>query len=185
MSRILIGLLVVVVVAGLIFSRGMGFTSRRSPLPLEPAAARSALRWATPSAIANAANPVKNTPDVLRDAMAHWADHCATCHGNDGRGTPLGRSLYPPAPDMKSPSTQALSDGELFYMIERGIPLTGMPAWGNGTAEGEKASWALVRFIRYLPQLTPQELVQMEKLNPKSQSDVEREKDIQKFLNEK
>jgi len=166
MSRLAIGLLVLLLVAGVVLSRGMGFSSRRAPLPLEPAVARSALRWATPSAIGSAANPVKNSPDVLRDAMAHWADHCALCHGNDGRGTPLGRSLYPPAPDMTSPATQGLSDGELFYMIEHGIPLTGMPAWGNGTADGEKSSWALVRFIRHLPQVTPDEIDWMKSLNP-------------------
>jgi mono/diheme cytochrome c family protein len=185
MSRLAIGLLVLLLVAGVVLSRGMGFSSRRAPLPLEPAVARSALRWATPSAIGSAANPVKNSPDVLRDAMAHWADHCALCHGNDGRGTPLGRSLYPPAPDMTSPATQGLSDGELFYMIEHGIPLTGMPAWGNGTADGEKSSWALVRFIRHLPQLTPEDLVTMEKMNPKTQADVEREKEIKDFLSAK
>jgi len=185
MSRLVIGLLVVLLVAGVIFSRGMGFTARRTPLPLEPAVARSALRWATPSAIAKAGNPVKNSSEVLRDAMAHWADHCALCHGNDGRGTPIGRSLYPPAPNMMAPSTQELSDGELFYMIEHGIPLTGMPAWGNGTADGEHASWALVRFIRQLPQLTPEDLAAMEKMNPKSLADVERDKQIQEFLSAK
>ena len=185
MSRLVIGLLVVLLVAGVVFSRGMGFTSRRTPLPLEPAVARSALRWATPSAIASAANPVKNSPEVLRDAMAHWADHCALCHGNDGRGTPIGRSLYPPAPDMTASATQELSDGEMFYVIEHGIPLTGMPAWGNGTPAGEEASWALVRFIRHLPQLTPEDLVAMEKMNPKSQADVEREKEIEDFLSAK
>ena len=185
MARLVIGILVVLLVVGAILSRGMGFTSRRSPLPLEPALARSALRWATPSKIVNAENPVKNSPEVLRDAMAHWADHCAVCHGNDGRGTPLGRSLYPPAPDMVALRTQELSDGELFYVIEHGIPLTGMPAWGNGTADGEHASWALVRFIRHLPQLTPEDLVAMEKLNPKSQGDLQREKEIEDFLSAK
>ena len=185
MSRLALGLLVLLLVAGAVLSRGMGFTSRRTPLPLERAAARSALRWATPSAIASAVNPLKNSPDVLRDAMAHWADHCALCHGNDGRGTPLGRSLYPPAPDMTAPATRELSDGELFYMIEHGIPLTGMPAWGTGTAEGEKSSWALVRFIRHLPQLTPVDLVAMEKMNPKSRADTERERQIRDFLSAK
>jgi mono/diheme cytochrome c family protein len=185
MSRLVIGLVVVLLVAGIALSRGMGFTSRRTPLPLEPAVARSALRWATPAAIANAANPVKNSPDVLRDAMAHWADHCAICHGNDGRGSPIGKSLYPPAPDMRAAATQELSDGELFYVIERGIPLTGMPAWSNGTAEGEQSSWALVRFIRHLSHLTPEDLAAMEKMNPKGQADVEREKQIQEFLNAK
>jgi hypothetical protein len=43
---------------------------------------------------------------------------------------------------MRSSGTQALSDGELFSIIEDGIRLTGMPAWGTGTPEGERDSWA-------------------------------------------
>ena len=75
---------------------------------------------------------------------------------NDGSGdTSIGRSLYPPAPDMRAARTQALSDGELFAIIENGIRLTGMPAWGTGTPEGERDSWALVHFIRRMPSLTP------------------------------
>ena len=115
--------------------------------------------------------------------MAHWADHCATCHANDGSGkTSIGRSLYPPAPDMREPSTQTLSDGELFYVIERGVPFTGMPAWGTGTPGGEEDSWKLVHFIRHLPKLTPADLADMEKLNPKSAGQIEMEHQIQDFL---
>jgi hypothetical protein len=67
---------------------------------------------------------------------------------------------------MRRPPTQELTDGELFHIIENGVRLTGMPAWGGpGTAEG---SWHLVHFIRHLPRLTDDERAQMEKLNPKS-----------------
>lgn len=31
---------------------------------------------------------------------------------------------------MRREATQSLTDGELFYVIENGIRLTGMPAWG-------------------------------------------------------
>ncbi|MBA3891425.1 MAG: hypothetical protein H0X64_12935 [Gemmatimonadaceae bacterium] len=58
--------------------------------------------------------------------------------------------------------------GELFSIIENGIRLTGMPAWGTGTPEGEHASWVLVHFIRRLPSLSDDELVRMEALNPKT-----------------
>ena len=75
-----------------------------------------------------------------------------------------------------------MTDGELFYIIERGVPFTGMPAWGNGTSDGERDSWALVRFIRHLPDLTPAEISEMEKLNPKSTADLEREHGIEDFL---
>ncbi len=89
-------------------------------------------RWATPQAVRARANPVPPTEAVLAEALEHWADHCATCHANDGSGdTEIGRGLYPRAPDMRAQETQALTDGELFSIIEHGIRLTGMPGWAN------------------------------------------------------
>jgi hypothetical protein len=73
---------------------------------------------------------------------------------------------------MRLAQTQRLSDGELFWIIENGIRFTGMPAWSNGTKEGEEASWHLVHFIRRLPKLTPEDLKEMEALNPKSPAEV-------------
>jgi mono/diheme cytochrome c family protein len=161
----------------------MGFSARRKPWAIEERAARAARRWATPVAIRRQVNPVEATREAIDDGMAHWADHCATCHSNDGSGdTTVGRALFPPAPDMRGPSTQEMSDGELFYAIERGIPFTGMPAWGTGTAGGERASWELVRFIRHVPNLTAEELQRMEALNPKSPADAMHEMEIDDFL---
>lgn len=179
---------IAVVVAGAalvaaFLTRGMGFTSRATPSSWEARTLRAARWWATPAEIVNRANPVERTPKVLRDAMEHWADHCALCHDNDGSGrTAEVKGLYPPAPDMRSGPTQRFTDGELFYVIERGIPLTGMPAWGTGTPEGERASWALVHFIRYLPDLTEDEIAEMEKLNPKSAAEIEMERQMEEFL---
>ena len=78
----------------------------------------------------------------------------------------MGRGLYPKVPDMRLPATQQLSDGELFYLIENGVPLTGMPGWGTGTREGETASWHLVHFVRRVPKLTAEERDHMAELNP-------------------
>ena len=182
--------LVVVVVAAIgvagLFTRGVGFTARTKAWPLEETVMRGARAWATPTAIRRRSNPVALSDDVLKAGRDHWADHCATCHANDGSGdTPLGRSLYPPAPDMRGAWTQGMSDGELFYVIERGIPFTGMPAWGTGTPEGERASWTLVRFIRHLSALSPDDVSAMEALNPKSPADAKREADIDDFLSGK
>lgn len=163
--------------------RGIGYTARAEPRNWERRLMQGARRWGTPPDVRRAVNPVANTDDVLRAGREHWADHCATCHANDGRGTAMGRSLYPPAPDMRQAGTQTQTDGELFYAIERGIPLTGMPAWGTGTPEGEAQSWSLVRFIRTLPRLTDDELAVMEALNPKSAAEVERRRAMQEFLN--
>ena len=166
-----------------ILTRGMGFTSRATPRSLEAWTMRTARAWATPSAIRRAANPVAATPEVLHEAMEHWADHCALCHDNNGSGrTARVKGFYPPAPDMRTAPTQAMTDGELFYVIEHGIPLTGMPAWGNGTPDGEQQSWALVRFIRHLPSLTEAEIAHMETLNPKSAGQSEQDRKIEDFL---
>lgn len=115
--------------------------------------------------------------------MAHFADHCAVCHGNDGTGdTEMGRGLYPNAPDMRLAATQDLTDGELFYIIEHGVRFTGMPAWATGTPEGTEASWHLVRFVRHLPRLTPAELEKMKALNPRSPDEIREEIEEQEFL---
>ena len=105
----------------------------------------------------------------LGEARAHFADHCAICHGNDGRGeTEIGQGLYPKAPNMREDDTQKLTDGEIFYIIKNGVRFTGMPAWGDPDSRtDDESNWKLVHFIRHLPKLTPQEIQEMERLNPK------------------
>jgi len=128
-------------------------------------------------------NPVAASPDVVKEGMEHFADHCAVCHGNDGGGdTEMNRGLYPKAPDMRLAATQNLSDAELFYIIENGVRLTGMPGWGNGTKEGETSSWHLVHFIRHLPKLTDEEIAQMDDLNPRTPSEMREREEEKKFL---
>ncbi len=185
MIRVLAGIAVLALVAAW-YTRGIGFSSRGTPTAMETSMMRAARRWGTPSAVRDRANPAGTSDAVLRGAMEHWADHCAGCHGNDGGGhTDMGHGLYPKAPDMRSAATQSLSDGELFYIIERGVPLTGMPAWGNGTPQGEMASWELVRFIRRLPHLTEQDIADMERFNPRSALEIEQDKKIDDFLSGK
>jgi len=136
-----------------------------------------------PAAAIRRTNPVSGSPAVLAEARAHWADHCAICHANDGSGdTPMGKQMFPPAPDMRQPGTQRMTDGELFFVIENGIRLTGMPAWG-GAGNDQRDSWKLVRFIRHLPLLTTQELQEMEALNPKSPEELKEEQEEKEFLN--
>lgn len=160
-----------------------GLSAHDEPSRTEEVLARMMRSWATPRAMRTRANPVSPTEEVVETALAHFADHCATCHANDGSGqTGIGRSLYPKAPDMRAASTQALTDGELFSIIEHGIRLTGMPAWGNGTEEGERESWGLVHFIRRLPKLTPADIERMEALNPKTPAAFKEEEEIRRFL---
>ena len=177
--------LAAVAVGAVLFVRTLryGFSARDEPTRVERIAATAMRRWAVPSDLAKRKNPVPLTPEVLAEARAHFADHCAYCHGNDGKGqTEVGRNLYPRAPDMTLAETQRQSDGALFATIENGIRLTGMPAWGNGTAESAYGSWTLVHFIRHLPQITPGEIAEMEKLNPKPPAEAAAAKEEEEFL---
>ncbi len=169
------------VAAYAIVSRGL--STRVAPSAIEKSIALTMRRLATPRAVREASNPVEPSPAVIEEALGHYADHCATCHANDGSGdTDIGRSFYPPAPDMRTARTQDLSDGELFSIIEHGIRLTGMPAWGTGTPEGERGSWGLVHFVRRLPALTADDVARMESMNPKSPEAFREEEEARRFL---
>lgn len=159
-----------------------GFSAHDEPSRIEAAMARTMRHWAVPSELRDAKNPLPLTPQVLAEGRSHFADHCAGCHGNNGRGGGMGRQMYPKAPDMTLAATQSLSDGELFSMIENGIRLTGMPGFGSGTAESAYGSWGLVHFIRHLPKLTSEELAEMEKLNPKSPAEWQQMQEEEAFL---
>src|SRR5689334_6054493 len=186
MKKVLIWLVfVALIIAGgvMLMLQGRGVSARPEPSAIEARGALLMRSWLTPSTFKGLKNPVSDTEENFIAAREHFADHCASCHANDGSGnTELGKSLYPKAPDMRV-RTQQLSDGEIYYFIENGIRLTGMPAWGTGTPEGERASWQLVNFIRRMPKLTPEDIAVMEKLNPVSPAAIEEQKKIDDFLN--
>jgi len=176
---------ILLVVSAILFLRMSrhGLSAHDDPTKAEVLLASVMRRLAAPADLRNAKNPLPATPATLAEARAHFADHCASCHGNDGKGdTALGQRLYPRAPDMTLQATQSLSDGELFATIENGIRLTGMPGWGNGTAESARGSWGLVHLVRNLSKLSEADLLEMEKMNPMSREQFEQMKEEEAFL---
>lgn len=184
--RAFIVLILIVIVAGSAIGYSIarrGLSTRTQPSRMEQHVARTMRRLATPADVRSMTNPVEPTEAVLTEGLEHFADHCAGCHANNGSGdTEVGRGLYPRAPDMRAAATQELLDGELFSIVENGIRLTGMPAWGTGTPEGERASWVLVHFIRRLPKLTDEDIARMEALNPKTSEQWREEEEARRFL---
>jgi len=146
------GLAVTAVALGLLLIR-RGFSARDEPTSFERIVARFVRNLSIPGSAAQELNPWKPTPDVLKEGRETFIARCAVCHGPDGRGqTIVGRGLYPKPPDLRSPLTQKLTDGQIHYIIENGVRLTGMPAWGNPHEEQGEISWKLVLFIRDLRQ---------------------------------
>lgn len=164
------------------FVKATGLSARATPGRMETAMARRLRALAVPSEYARLANPVLRNDESIANGMAHFADHCAQCHGNDGGGAEMGKNMFPPTPDLKAASTQELGDGTLFYVIEHGVRFTGMPAFGTNTLAGEEASWHLVNFVRHLPRLTPEQIEEMAAMNPRPPAEVRQELEAERFL---
>lgn len=159
------------------------FSAKATPPEWEVKAARFIRHLATPSHFLKMSNPVPFSPENLAQARHHFADHCATCHANDGSGkTHMGPNFYPPVPDLRAPAIQAMADGELFYIIHYGIRFTGMPAWGKGLPEEDLDSWKLVLLIRHFPNITPEEITEMKQYNPLTREEREQQEALDKFL---
>lgn len=181
-AGIVFGLLLVAGVFGWRAIR-RGFSARDTPTKLETILATRARALAVPASYRTLKNPLPDSSDNIRAGMEHFADHCSVCHGNNGSGdTIFGKNLYPKPPDMRRPETQNKTDGELFYTIYNGVRLSGMPAFGEKDQSDADSTWQLVRFIRHLPSLTPDQEQQMEKLNPKSPTEQTEESDEEQFL---
>lgn len=160
-----------------------GFSAHDEPSALEALAARTARGLALPTSYRNLTNPYPPSPENIREGLEHFADHCAVCHANDGSGnTEFGRGMYPKPPDMRQPLTQDKADGEIYYTIQHGIRLSGMPAFGEKNRTDDASTWKLVHFIRHLPKLGPAELQRMQRLNPKSRAEIEEELEAERFL---
>ena len=140
-----------------------GVSAREEPSAVEVWAARSARHLLIPASARRTVNPLAADPELFEHAKDHFAEHCAICHGYGGRGrTKVGRGLSPRVPDLTLAATQDLSDGELFWIIENGIKLTGMPAFGTESPDDDEHAWTLVHWIRRLPELTHEEIEEME-----------------------
>lgn len=184
-SKVIAVIVAIVILGAIVFARTLryGFSAHDEPTRVEMLMATMMRHYSAPADLRDAKNPVPLTPEVLAEARAHFADHCASCHGNDGKGqTEMGPRFYPKAPDMTLAATQKQTDGELFATIENGIRMTGMPGWGDGTAESAYGSWTLVHFIRHLPKIRPEEVAEMEKLNPKSPEEWQEMESEEAFL---
>ncbi len=93
------------------------------------------------------ANPVATTSRTLEAGRQSYTGSCSVCHGGLGEGTgTFGVTSFPPATDLTSASTRDLTDGQLFYIIQKGLGFTPMPAFGSQYSEQQ--IWELVTFVR-------------------------------------
>ena len=79
-------------------------------------------------------------------SSATFGTRCAMCHGQDGGGSEVGKSMN--VPDLRSPVVQKVPDAELAQIITSGKG--GMPSFKNSL--NDEQIHALVTHIRSLHQ---------------------------------
>ena len=131
-------------------------TAHKKPSTVETALANMAKDIVIPIETDDLKNPLPNNPPVVSQGREIYLQSCAICHGTDGHGqTNVGQGMYPPVMDLTSPHVQHWNDSQMFWIIENGVRLTGMPSW-KGTISPDD-TWKLVTFIHALPELNSAE----------------------------
>jgi mono/diheme cytochrome c family protein len=130
----------------------LGCKAGERPTHEETSLANAAKDVVIPLEAGKMKNPLPETDEVVSQGQEVFLGSCAQCHGADARGdTYVGRNMYPPAMDLSSSHVQHWSDAELFWIIQNGVRLTGMPAWKSSISDND--TWKLARFIHNLPRL--------------------------------
>src|SRR5271155_4961309 len=129
-----------------------GCTANKPPSDGETSLANAAKDVTIPLEAGKMKNPLPETDEVVSQGQEVFLGSCAQCHGADGRGdTNIGRNMAPPAMDLSSSHVQHWSDAELFWIVQNGVRLTGMPSWKSSISDND--TWKLARFIHNLPRL--------------------------------
>jgi len=102
--------------------------------------------------------PPLEDPKQIATGAAQNADTCEGCHLGPGiADNEFRRGLYPKPPDF---SAQRIDEpAEAFWAIKHGLKMTAMPAWG--LTHGDATIWAIVAFLRKLPDMSPAQYKQI------------------------
>jgi mono/diheme cytochrome c family protein len=107
---------------------------------------------ATQGAAASIVVPSLDDPSMIAQGAARYDALCTGCHEAPGTAeTSLRVGLYPQPPNLVDVGID--NPGEAFWIIKHGIKMTAMPAWGKSYDDAQL--WAIVAFLKRLPNATP------------------------------
>lgn len=96
-----------------------------------------------------------STAENLKAGQNDYREYCAGCHGLDGSGrSQLEAEFYPPVPKLIE-DAQQMTDGQLYFIIAKGIRYSAMPSFE--THHKREEIWRMVLWLRHLPSLSPAE----------------------------
>ncbi|MGC2160570.1 MAG: c-type cytochrome [Silvibacterium sp.] len=117
-----------------------------TPFLLQDASSVKPAPFVVPPAIAAQTNPVHPTAAGMAMARKMYGYDCAMCHGKDGDGKgDMASSLTTPMKDWHDPaSLKGMTDGELFYIIQKGKG----EMQGEGDRQSTNGIWNMVTLVR-------------------------------------
>lgn len=99
--------------------------------------------------------PALDDSAALREGFHEYEEMCVVCHSAPGeRRTNIAQGLNPRAPNLARAADQ-WTPQELFWITKHGVKMSGMPAFGP--THSDETLWAIVAFVRRLPQMSPEE----------------------------
>jgi mono/diheme cytochrome c family protein len=97
-------------------------------------------------------NPLKDKKEVLEKGEKIYERKCKKCHGpnGDGKGDAADKLTIKPSAFSAPGHLKTRSDGQLFWITEKGSPNTDMEAFGPGSETGLSKDdiWSVITYIR-------------------------------------
>src|SRR5262245_55766817 len=94
-------------------------------------------------------NPLSVTEENVASGRAMFNQHCASCHGADGRAqTETGAAMKVKPADLTGSAVHGRTPGEIYWVITNGIMASGMPAFKDKMGEQER--WQTVLYVQRL-----------------------------------
>lgn len=90
----------------------------------------------------------------LRAGYDHFNEMCIFCHGAPVEPRWLKKGLRPDPPNL-AVTANDWTPAEVFWIVDHGIKMTGMPALGSVHPENDV--WAVAAFVKSLPGMTPEQ----------------------------
>ena len=99
--------------------------------------------------------PSLKDPKMEDAGFHHFQETCRLCHGAPGiASSEFAQGLYPGPPDLASSDLhREMNDSKIFWIIENGLKMTGMPSFG--VTHSDQEIWDIVAFIDRLSTLQP------------------------------
>ena len=91
------------------------------------------------------------TPAMVEAGAPPYKSMCAHCHGGVGEGRAEWSEGMRPKPPALARAADKWSAAEVYWLVEHGAKMTGMPAFGS--THNEETLWNITAFVKAMPKM--------------------------------